>query len=225
MAQMLNEEKIIMKEQAGEKYLTWWYNSKIWKNTQYRGIRTLKFPVDMWNYQELIFANDIEWVIETGTRHGGSAVYFADLLAMKNGGKVITVDVDVPSIHPLTFSHSRIEVVIGSSTHPIILKKMFSFLPEERGRVLLILDSNHQEHHVRKELDLYVPLLRSDDYLIVEDTLLDHEGARVGIHKGEGPLEAIQGFLVANPGILRRDLTRENKYGATVAPHGYYIKN
>jgi len=213
-----------MKKQAGEEYLTWWYNSKIWKNTQYRGIRTLKFPVDMWNYQELIFANDIEWVIETGTRHGGSAVYFADLLAMKNGGKVVTVDVDKTAIHPLTFKHSRIEVVIGSSTHPIILKKMFSFLPEERGRTLLILDSNHRRDYVRKELDLYIPLLRSNDYIIVEDTLLHHEGSRIGGFEGEGPMEAIQGFIETNPGILLRDLPREKKYGATVAPYGYYTK-
>ncbi len=213
-----------MKKQAGEEYLTWWYNSKIWKNTQYRGIRTLKFPVDMWNYQELIFANDIEWVLETGTRHGGSAVYFADLLMMKGGGKVITVDVNKSEIHSITFEHPQIEVVIGSSTHPIILKKMFSFLPEERGKTLLILDSNHQRDYVRKELDLYVPLLRSGDYVIVEDTLLDHQGARIGIHEGPGPLEAIEGYVEENPGVLRHDLTRENKYGATVAPSGYYTK-
>ena len=35
----------------------------------------------MWNYQEIFFERDIEWVIETGTRHGGSALFFADLLS------------------------------------------------------------------------------------------------------------------------------------------------
>jgi len=216
-----------MKKQTGEEYLTWWWNSKIWKNTQYRGIRTLKFPVDMWNYQELIFSENIEWVIETGTRHGGSAVYFADLLGMKNAGKVITVDVNESEIHPIAFEHPRVEILIGSSTHPKIIQDIFTLLPEERGKTLLILDSNHQEYYVRKELDLYVPLLRSDDYLIVEDTLLHPEGSggtRIPDFPGEGPMEAIQGFVESNPDVLRRDLTREGKYGVTVAPNGYYTK-
>jgi cephalosporin hydroxylase len=44
--------------------------------------------------RKFFFKHDIEWVVETGTRHGGSALYFADLLAMKaSRGRVISVDV------------------------------------------------------------------------------------------------------------------------------------
>jgi cephalosporin hydroxylase len=48
----------------------------------YRGVRILKFPADLWNYQEIFAERRIEWVLETGTRHGGSALYFADLLQL-----------------------------------------------------------------------------------------------------------------------------------------------
>ena len=58
---------------APVEYLKWYYNANVWKRTHYRGVRTLKFPLDMWNYQELMFENNIHWVLETGTRHGGSA--------------------------------------------------------------------------------------------------------------------------------------------------------
>ena len=51
-------------------YLKWYYESNVWKRLHYRGVRTLKLPLDLWNYQELMFENDIHWVLETGTRCG-----------------------------------------------------------------------------------------------------------------------------------------------------------
>ncbi|HEY3074764.1 MAG TPA: CmcI family methyltransferase [Burkholderiales bacterium] len=79
---------------AGEAYLKWYYDSLIWKQLSYRGVRILKNPLDLWNYQEIFEQRAIEWVVETGTRHGGSALYFADLLAARRkSGMVISVDV------------------------------------------------------------------------------------------------------------------------------------
>jgi cephalosporin hydroxylase len=63
--------------------LRWYYDSAVWKRLAYRGVRTLKNPLDMWNYQEIIDERRIEWVVETGTRHGGSALFFGDLLAAR----------------------------------------------------------------------------------------------------------------------------------------------
>ena len=81
-------------------YLRWYYEKNIWKRLHYRGVRTLKFPPDMWGYQELMHENKIHWVLETGTRHGGSALFFADLLeAAKCEGVVVTVDVTHASLH------------------------------------------------------------------------------------------------------------------------------
>ena len=55
--------------------------------------------MDLWNYQEIIHERRIEWIIETGTRHGGSALYFADLLTARDAlGLVISVDVDHDSL-------------------------------------------------------------------------------------------------------------------------------
>ena len=52
-------------------------------NLCWHGVRTLKLPSDIWNYQEIVFERRIEHVIETGTRHGGSAVFFAETLAAR----------------------------------------------------------------------------------------------------------------------------------------------
>ena len=40
-------------------WLGWYYDTAVWKNLHYRGIRTLKNPSDMWNYQEIIAARGI----------------------------------------------------------------------------------------------------------------------------------------------------------------------
>jgi cephalosporin hydroxylase len=58
-------------------------------------VRTLEVLSDLWNYQEIFAEHRVEWVIETGTRHGGSALYFADLLQLNGApGRVISIDVD-----------------------------------------------------------------------------------------------------------------------------------
>src|SRR5688500_2349752 len=95
-------------------YLQWFFDQRIWKGMHYRGVRTLKYPPDMWNYQEIIEEHDIQWVIETGSRHGGSALFFADLLEVRGAsGKVISVDL-MPEISPGA-KHHRISFLTGDS--------------------------------------------------------------------------------------------------------------
>src|SRR4051812_22346920 len=80
---------------AGREYFRWFYDQGVWKRMHYRGARILKVPSDLWNYQEIFVERRIEWVIETGTLHGGSALFFADLLALNGApGRVISIDAD-----------------------------------------------------------------------------------------------------------------------------------
>ena len=84
-----------MGEAPGTDYFRWFYDTGVWKRMHYRGVRILKVPSDLWSYQEIFIEHRVDWVLETGTRHGGSALYFADLLQLNGArGKVISVDVD-----------------------------------------------------------------------------------------------------------------------------------
>ncbi|MEK6243596.1 MAG: CmcI family methyltransferase [Pseudomonadota bacterium] len=187
----------------------------------YRGIRTLKNVMDMWNYQEIFAEHRIEWVLETGTRHGGSALYFADLLAnSKAPGHVISVDVDSASLQ--IGPHPGIRLIRGGSTSPEVMDQVLVLLPVERGPLFVILDSDHRRDHVLRELELYVPMMRRGDYLIVEDTCLN--GHPVRQEHGPGPWEAVEAFLERYPGLLRWDREREEKFGATFAPRGYFVR-
>ncbi len=215
-------EKIESAETIGEDYFRWYYDRHIWKNLYYRGIRVLKFVPDMWNYQEIIYERPITHVVETGTRHGGSALFFADILAGKNDdGFVISVDVD--DRERLVRSHPRIRFLVGDSTSPRMVSTVFETLPEVRGQVFWIFDSDHRCEHVLRELEAYVPLMLPGDYLIVEDTSVNGHPVRPDF--GPGPMEAVEAFLASHPKELSPDRERENKFGGTAAPHGYFVKN
>ena len=208
--------------EAGLAYLQWFYETNVWKYLHYRGVRTLKLPLDMWNYQELIFENDLHWVLETGTRHGGSALYFADLLAANTReGFVVSVDITHDDIHPLPRAHPKIRLILGDSTASETVSAIRRLIPGNRSRaMLLILDSDHAASHVLRELNVLVPLLRRGDYLIVEDTIVNGHPVRPDF--GPGPLEALDAYLSQNPTRLIHDFPREAKFGCTVAYRGYY---
>jgi cephalosporin hydroxylase len=203
-------------------YLRWYYGTNVWKRLAYRGVRTLKLPLDMWNYQELIFENDLHWVLETGTRHGGSALFFADLLAAgAREGLVVSVDIGHGDVHPLVTMHPRIRLIKGDSAAPETVGAIQRVIPANRaGGMLLILDSDHAASHVLRELEILVPLLRHGDYLVVEDTIVN--GHPVRPEFGPGPLEAVDEYLRRHPGRLVHDAAREAKFGCTFAYRGYY---
>jgi len=208
-------------DRVAEDYLKWYHETNVWKQVSYRGVRTLKLPSDMWNYQEILAARDIGWVIETGSRHGGSAIFFADLLRnMGAEGKVFSIDY-APALDPRVLGDERIEFITGDSADPAIVDHVAAQLPAGRKSAFLILDSDHAAVHVRRELDIWVPRLRSGDYLLVEDTVVNGNPVRPG--HGPGPLEAIRAYRAENPSSLIRDKVRETKFGATFAPEGYYI--
>ena len=85
-----------------------------------------------------------------------------------------------------------------------------------------ILDSAHSKAHVLAELRLLTPLLRPGDYVIVEDA--DINGHPVNPNYGPGPFEAVEEFLREQPRAYRRDEARERKFGWSVSPGGFLIR-
>ena len=188
------------------------YESDAWTEARWLGAQALKNPLDLWVYQEILVETRPELVIETGTYRGGSALYFASLCDLLGGGEVVSIDIEpVRDDYP---SHSRITFLGGrSSTDPALVAEV-----SERAagrRALVILDSDHSQSHVARELAAYAQLVPVGCYLIVEDSNI----GRIREDLMPGPLEAIEAFL-ASTDEFEIDRERE-KFLITFNPSGY----
>jgi cephalosporin hydroxylase len=145
----------------GEAYIRWFVDNNVWKGMTWHGVRTLKLPSDIWNYQEILFERRIEHVVETGTRHGGSALFFADTLAARGvEGRVVSIDIDALSRQ--LASHNRITFLIGDSAAPAMVEKALALLPPSRGPIFLILDSDGPLEAIAQYLEEAPGLLQHD---------------------------------------------------------------
>lgn len=193
----------------------YYYSSeKTWENTFWLGWPTLKCPLDMWVYQEIIFEVKPDVIIETGTYFGGSALFFAMLLDRLQKGIVVTIDIlERQKKRP---DHNRIRYITGSSVSSEVVKQV-ELLVEKQRRVMVILDSDHTKHHVLEELNIYSRFVDTGSYIIVEDT--DLNGHPVKPEFGPGPMEAVDEFLKKNSSFAI-DYSRE-KFLMTQNPGGY----
>lgn len=195
-----------------------YYNSfnQTWEATWWLGFKVLKCPTDLWVYQELLHRLRPDLVVECGTAHGGSAYFFASILDLLGAGRVLTIDVCGPEAFPVRPQHPRIEYLKGDSTAPAIVAQVRAAAAEVRC-VLVILDSDHRQEHVAKELEAYAPLVTGASYLVVEDTNIN--GHPVASYHGPGPMEAVEEFLPRHPEfVVDEDC---EKFLLTFNPHGY----
>ena len=188
-------------------------NARTWKDTFWRGIPVLKCPLDLWIYQEILYEVRPDFIVESGTKHGGSAYYLASICDFLGHGEVLTIDIE-PQPNPP--AHARITYLTGSSVDPDIFARATAAIPEGAA-VLVVLDSDHSQAHVLHELKVWHSLVSVGSYLIVEDTNIS--GHPVADHRGPGPWEAIAEWLPEHP-WFERDIGRE-KFFLTFNPGGY----
>jgi cephalosporin hydroxylase len=184
-----------------------------WSDTKWLGVPVLKCPLDLWLYQEIFFKVKPDWVIETGTAAGGSALYIASLFDLLNKGKVVSIDIESRPDKPV---HPRITYLTGSSTSTEIVDKVKAMIGGA-GTVLVILDSDHSENHVAEELKIYQQIVTPHSYLVVEDSNIN--GHPVAPKNGPGPMEAITKFLQGNQNF-EVDKSKE-KFLMSFNPKGY----
>ena len=184
-----------------------WFGVPAWQN-----------PNDVWITQEIITEVKPDFIVETGTLHGGSAAMWASFLREVNPeGRVITIDVndDSAAARKLSITQKHVDFLIGSSTAQEIVEEVKKRV--EGGRVLVILDSDHSKKHVSRELELYGELVSTGSYMIVQDT--DINGHPVRPNTGPGPMEAVEAFLENNK-TFKIDSSRE-RFLFTMHPKGY----
>ena len=187
-----------------------------WDRTWWMGVKTEKAPTDMWIYQELLYRIRPQLIIETGTRHGGSALFLAHMCDLLGTGEVVTVDIVTPENPP---RHPRITYLTGSSTSPEIADEVRR-RAAGKSPVFVILDSDHSMKHVLDEIHIYGPLVTPGSYMIVEDTNVN--GHPVWREHGPGPFEALQQFFSQEQEF---EIDREcERHLLTMHPFGFLRK-
>ena len=191
-----------------------------WASTFWLGVSAEKYPCDLWVYQEIIQELKPDFVVETGTRFGGSALYMASICDLIGHGHVITVDIEeLASSSTVRPPHPRITYLTGSSTSPDVVADVRARVGSTSS-VMVILDSDHQMTHVLDEMRIYADLVTDDSYLIVEDTNIN--GHPVAPSFGHGPMEAVDLFLAGSDSFFI-DRSRE-KLLLTFNPSGFLRK-
>jgi cephalosporin hydroxylase len=208
---------------AGTRYHLWYYRHLVWNSTSWAGVKTLKSPADMWNYQEILYTLRPSLVIEFGTRYGGSALFFVAVMRqMGSRFRLLSVDIDADTVAERIRHEPDIELLNMSSLDSRVSERIAALRKEFAGPVFVILDSDHAKAHVMAEMMLLRPLLVSGDYMVVEDSNVN--GHPVYPSHGPGPFEAIREYFRKYPDDYRYDTAREAKFGFTFATRGFLIR-
>ena len=191
----------------------------VFQDCTWMGVKAWKNPLDAWIYQEILFEVKPEVLVEIGSAHGGSTLYFAHLFDLIGQGSVISVDFDRTRY---IAEHPRISVVTGDSSSPAVVSEVKKLCA---GRSALVIhDGGHDKQQVLKDMAAYAELVSIGSYLIVEDGIIDlfRPGDGLGVWE-DGPLAATDDFLAVHP-EFEVDKTRE-RYILTYNPRGFLKRN
>ena len=153
-----------------------------WYEQSWLGVPIWQLADDLVALQRIVFDAKPKWIVETGTKFGGSALFFGSLLSMMGrtpeaGGGVITVDIHETDEarellqekpHRLaTFVRQRL---IGDAKAPATIAAISATIAADPGPVMVFLDDWHDGDHVYAELQAYSSLVAPGGILIVADT-------------------------------------------------------
>ena len=188
----------------------------------------IQYPQDIMALQEIIWRVKPRLIVETGIAHGGSLIFHASMLELLGGdGLVVGIDIDIRAHNRIEIERhpmfKRARMIEGSSIDPAIVEEVHR-MADDRGPVLVALDSNHTHDHVLQELQAYAPLVTAGSYLVVFDTVV--EDMPPGSFpdrpwdKGNNPKTAVHEFLLTND-RFEIDREIEAQLQITAAPDGY----
>jgi cephalosporin hydroxylase len=159
-----------------------------WYEQEWLGVPIWQMPEDLMRRQQIVVEVKPKWIIETGTKFGGSAIFFSSILEFigRNDGGVITADLAQYSEAVETFrSHPHAgqarKAIVGDAASVVVFEQAAQAMKGDEGSTLVFLDDNHNADHVYREMTLYSTLVMPGSYLIVADTVFeDMAGTPVG---------------------------------------------
>ena len=174
------------------------------RSPMWRGVKVIKSPLDIALYSSVIYEKRPKFIIETGTKFGGSALFFGDMLQLFGGHRVFTIDINGSQNFT---SHPHVEYIQGSSVDPDLFRELRGDL-FGKGDVMVVLDSDHSKDHVFRELQLYSQIVTPNQYMVVEDCWGSGE-------KPRDPYRAVEEFLKHSKAFERRPVDKNFIFSVT----------
>jgi cephalosporin hydroxylase len=184
------------------------------EKTEWLGVPIRQNVLDLWTIQETVNEVRPALLIEVGTWDGGSALFYAQLMDLLDQGRIVTVDI----VDKRKREHPRVEFLLGDSTSPEIVEQLGERVEKADGPVMVILDGNHSQEHVAKELELYAPFVTPGSFLLSQDGTIDE--LWMFADSRPGPLPANRDFLARHP-EFEHDKARNERFLLTHHPMGW----
>jgi cephalosporin hydroxylase len=192
----------------------------------YAGVRIQKMPEDLRVYEHLLWISHADTVIELGTNHGGSTLWFRDRLTTM---ATMYGRIGTPRVISIDRDHSKARRAIGSDPPGITLltadlqdedlPDRVSALLAPGARCLVVEDTLHAYETTTAALAGFARFVPVGGFFVVEDGIVDVPDLRPDKDLPRGVLPAVDDFLARNPDFrVRRDLER---YGLTCFPGGF----
>lgn len=186
----------------------------------YRGVPCHKSPIDLAIYLHLLWQEKPSTIIEIGSKHGGSALFFSDMAGTYNLNTVIySIDLNIPEPVPTQAVH----FLQGDVHH---LESVFTEnnLFELPRPWFVVEDSAHTAAACETALHFFSQHLQTGEVLAMEDGILDELG--LSDRYSGGPNLAIKEFLGKNPDTFDIAYEYTDMFGinATYNPNGYLRK-
>lgn len=158
---------------------------------RYRGMQMVKDPFDLALYPMLVWSLRPGTIIEIGSKAGGSGVWFGDMLkTMDIPGHVYSFDVV-----PVTgVTHEKVTFAEGDGRN---LGRTLTpeFLSRCQRPWLVIEDADHAYETTLAALTFFHPLLKSGEYIVVEDGIISDLYPDSFPNHSSGPHLALREFL------------------------------
>lgn len=188
--------------------------------THYRDIPFWKNPFDIAIYLQLFSKFLPSTVIEVGTKYGGSALFYADMLQSHgvSNPQVVSIDINASAI----LKDPRIKFLAGDVMQ-LGATLSQSFLDSLPRPWLVIDDSAHRYESVLAFLQFFDQHLKSGEYVILEDGIVDAFKDPKYLAWENGPNRAVSEFIRQNHDRYLIDEELCDWYGrnVTYCPNGW----
>lgn len=201
------------------------WQSRVSYRVTWLGVPIVQLPEDILMMQELVYKTRPDVIVETGTAHGGSSIFYASILELLGKGHVVSIDIEIRDYnflsirsHPLS---KRITLIEGDSIDVDTVRRVRRLI-DPGGAVLVALDSNHSYAHVRREMEAYGEMVTPGSYLVVFDGVMEMLADAPGgsaTWTADSPAAAVRDFLAGHPEFEADPYY--NRLGATYCPGGF----